>query len=172
MFAAYFATPSVSYVARCCGVSRETVRRWRERDRWQARAAQISGAALTENLVAIDEMKAKVERVITALLHKFLERVESGDVVIETPTDMVTICRFWLTLRGEAEQIGKLELLPSGTPVEQATPIELKEAVQPMLAVTAGFERRLAIIDAEAEILEGSDNGNGNGNGGTESASE
>lgn len=160
MFAAYYATPSVSYVSRRCGFSRRTVTRWRERDRWRERATQISGERLAKNLLGVDEMKARVERVITALMHKFLERVEDGDVVIETPADMVTVCRFWLTLRGEAEQIGKLELLPSGTPVEQATPIELKEATDGLLGITDRFRERLAIVEAEAVVVT---NGNGKG---------
>lgn len=164
MFACYYATPSVSHVSRRCDVSRRTVMRWRERDRWRERAAQISGEQLAQNIISVDEMKGRVERIITALMANFLERVESGAVQIETPADLVTVGRFWLTLKGEAAEIGRLELLPSGTPVDHATPVELKEAAAGLLGVTEGFERRLAIVEAEAEVMDGQ---NGNGKGGS-----
>ena len=139
MFAAWCEKAACRYVARKCGVSEATARRYRRNDSWDERLAEIRRQVDARDEETITEAKARQLRIVRRLQEEFEEKLVAAALQVK-PTDAIAAMKHELLIRDEPTERKEITL------VEQ-----LEERHEAYLRRQRERERRRAELEREGE---------------------
>lgn len=128
MFHSWVACQSIAGVSVRCGVSRPTVRLYKDQDDWLGQYESMNAELLAHGIGGVDKLREEYVRLAHAMIKDFGDRFERGEVQVSDPWQFIHLGKFVMGARGDPVVMEKSEVvLTNGTKLDEADTAELEE---------------------------------------------